>query len=50
MFVSTEKARRELGFAPDPVATALERAVRWYQDHGYVRGEKRARITEERAA
>ncbi len=37
MFVATEKARRELGFAPGPVAAALERAVRWYQDNGYVR-------------
>lgn len=36
MFVNTEKARRELGFAPGPVAAALARAVRWYQENGYV--------------
>jgi dihydroflavonol-4-reductase len=36
MFVDDGKARRELGFAPGPVAAALERAVRWYQANGYV--------------
>jgi dihydroflavonol-4-reductase len=35
MFVDSGKARRELGFAPGPVAAALERAVRWYQANGY---------------
>ena len=40
MFVDAGKARRELEFAPGPVAAALERAVRWYQANGYadVRG------------
>jgi dihydroflavonol-4-reductase len=38
MFVATGKAERELGFAPGPVEAALERAVKWYQEHGYVRG------------
>ena len=37
MFVDSSKARRELGFAPGPVAAALERAVRWYQANGYAR-------------
>jgi len=36
MFVNCEKARLELGFAPGPVATALGRAVCWYQANGYV--------------
>jgi dihydroflavonol-4-reductase len=36
MFVSPEKARRELGFQPRPVDGALERAVRWFQENGYV--------------
>jgi dihydroflavonol-4-reductase len=36
MFVNTQKARSELGFAPGPVAAALARAVRWYQENGYV--------------
>jgi dihydroflavonol-4-reductase len=36
MFVDTSRARRELGFKPGPVRVALERAVRWYSDNGYV--------------
>jgi dihydroflavonol-4-reductase len=36
MYVSWEKAERELGYSPTPVAEALERAVRWYRDNGYV--------------
>jgi dihydroflavonol-4-reductase len=35
MFVSTEKARRELGFAPGSVDVALGRAVEWFQANGY---------------
>jgi len=35
MFVSTDKARRELGFAPGPVDAALGRAVEWFQANGY---------------
>jgi dihydroflavonol-4-reductase len=35
MFVSTEKARRELGFTPGPVDAALGRAVEWFQANGY---------------
>lgn len=37
MFASSEKARRELGFAPAPVTGALERAVRWFEENGYTR-------------
>ncbi len=36
MFVSSEKGRRELGFSPGPIEDALERAVRWFCDQGYV--------------
>jgi dihydroflavonol-4-reductase len=36
MFVNTTRAERELGFRPGPVEAALERAVRWYVEHGYV--------------
>ena len=50
MFVSAERARRELGFAPGPVAAALERAVRWYEANGYVGGSRAAGIAEVRAA
>jgi dihydroflavonol-4-reductase len=35
MFVECDKARTELGYQPGPVEAALERAVRWYVDHGY---------------
>jgi dihydroflavonol-4-reductase len=35
MFVSTEKAGRELGFTPGPVDAALGRAVEWFQANGY---------------
>lgn len=36
MFVSPEKARRELGFSPGPVYGALRRAVNWFRANGYV--------------
>jgi dihydroflavonol-4-reductase len=43
MFVDVSKAQRELGYAPGPVAAAFERAVRWYEENGYVRtGVRRA--------
>lgn len=35
MFVSHEKARRELGFNPGPVDQALGRAVEWFRANGY---------------
>jgi dihydroflavonol-4-reductase len=36
MFVDCARAQRELGFQPEPVAAAFERAVRWYEKNGYV--------------
>jgi dihydroflavonol-4-reductase len=36
MFVSPEKAKRELGFSPGPVDGALRRAVDWFRTNGYV--------------
>jgi len=38
MFVESDKAEKELGYKPTSVEAALERAVEWYQSHGYVRG------------
>ena len=35
MFIGSDKAARELGYAPGAVEPAFGRAVRWYQDHGY---------------
>jgi dihydroflavonol-4-reductase len=38
MFVESDKAARELGYKPGKIEAALERAVRWYEDKGYVAG------------
>ncbi|MBI2679800.1 MAG: NAD-dependent epimerase/dehydratase family protein [Candidatus Solibacter usitatus] len=35
MFVSSEKAKRELGYQPSSVDGALRRAVEWFQANGY---------------
>jgi len=35
MFVTHEKASRELNFAPGPVDAALHRAVVWFRENGY---------------
>ena len=35
MWVSHDKARRELGFEPVPVEGALRRAVEWFRQNGY---------------
>ena len=37
MFFDAGKAVRELGLPQTPVEEALERAVRWFCDHGYVK-------------
>jgi dihydroflavonol-4-reductase len=36
MWVSIGKAKRDLGYTPGPVDVALERAVEWFQENGYV--------------
>ncbi len=36
MFVSHDKAVRELGYSPGPVEDALSRAVVWFRTNGYV--------------
>ncbi|HJY88558.1 MAG TPA: hopanoid-associated sugar epimerase [Candidatus Acidoferrales bacterium] len=46
MFVDCSKATRELGFVAGSVEQALARAVRWYEENGYVaagRGRRAAR-------
>jgi dihydroflavonol-4-reductase len=35
MFVSHAKASRELGYLPQPVDPALQRAVTWFRENGY---------------
>ncbi len=39
MYVSCQKAVSELGQPQSPVETALEKAVRWFADHGYTQRE-----------
>ena len=36
VFVSSEKAKRELGFSPGAIEGALKRAVDWFRANGYV--------------
>lgn len=36
MFASSAKAQRELGYRIVPVESGLQRAVSWFQEHGYV--------------
>jgi dihydroflavonol-4-reductase len=50
MFVSSDKAERELEYRPGAVEAALERAVRWYETHGYVRGRSRTNPSAHAAA
>jgi dihydroflavonol-4-reductase len=49
MFVASDKAEHELGYRAGSVEAALERAVRWYEENGYVRG-RAARKTVAHAA
>ncbi len=44
MFVNATRAQKELGFKPGSVAAALERAVRWYADNGYVSPRRAKKI------
>lgn len=37
MYITSAKAQAELGYEVTSVTAALERAVRWYRDNGYVR-------------
>ena len=37
MYVSSQKAVDQLGLPQSPVEAALEKAVRWFTDHGYLR-------------
>ncbi len=37
MYADSDEARRDLGYEPTPVRAAIDRAVAWYRDNGYVR-------------
>lgn len=41
MFFDSGKAVRELGLVQSPIREALERAVRWFEENGYVKGPRR---------
>ncbi len=41
MFFDSGKAVRELGLVQSPIEDALRRAVRWFEQNGYVRGRGR---------
>src|SRR5208283_4507960 len=49
MFVDASKATRELGFQPGRLEAALERAIRWYSENGYVKAPLRNVPAPERA-
>ena len=50
MFVDAKRAQKELGFKPGSVTAALERAVRWYADNGYISPRRAKKISAARAA
>ena len=41
MYFSSEKAQRDLGYAPRPAIEALRDAIEWFYQHGYVRRKNR---------
>lgn len=45
MFFDSSKAVKELGLPQSPIEKALERAVRWFIENGYIKPERRAKIT-----
>ncbi len=50
MFVDCTRSPRELGFHAEPVAAALQRAVRWYEQNGYVNERRIKRMAHAVAA
>ena len=50
MFVNCSRAVRELGFQAGPVSSAFERAVRWYETHGYIVPRRAKKIVRAKAA
>jgi dihydroflavonol-4-reductase len=50
MWVESSKAAQELGYQAGPVEAALERAVRWYEEHRYVEPARTRRLAHAQAA
>ena len=44
MFFDSSRARQELGYEPTDATLALERAVHWFQENGYVNGKAPAPV------
>jgi dihydroflavonol-4-reductase len=43
MFIESDKAARELGYKPGKIEAGLERAVRWYEENGYIPNRARSK-------
>ena len=50
MFVAERQGRKGTGLPAGSVEAALERAVRWYEEHGYVRGRGSKPVAHAQAA
>jgi len=50
MFVDCTKARKALEFHPGSLEAALERAIHWYSDHGYLKVPLRTPVASAHAA
>jgi dihydroflavonol-4-reductase len=50
MWVESSKAAQELGYQVGPVEAAIERAVRWYEEHHYVEPARTRRLAHAQAA
>jgi dihydroflavonol-4-reductase len=44
MYFSSEKAQRELGYAPRPAIEALRDAVEWFYQYGYVTQKRKEKL------
>ncbi|UCE85713.1 MAG: NAD-dependent epimerase/dehydratase family protein [Deltaproteobacteria bacterium] len=40
LYYDTQKASKELGYAPRPIEESIQRAVDWFAEHGYIENEK----------
>ena len=50
MFIESDKAAQELGYKAGKIESALERAVRWYEENGYISVRAGGKSVEHQAA
>lgn len=50
MFFTSAKAKRDLGYHPRPARTALEEAIAWFEEQGYLAGKERKAAADSGAA